>query len=81
MRSAKALNRVFITRVFRGLRSRGSGGLILCCTVVSRAAEPDGGIEVIQVRPNFYMIAGGGGNVGVQIRLRRRGAGGCGQRR
>jgi cyclase len=26
-----------------------------------------GGLEVLQLRPNFFMIAGGGGNVGVQI--------------
>jgi glyoxylase-like metal-dependent hydrolase (beta-lactamase superfamily II) len=33
-----------------------------------RAAELDtGGIDVVKVRNNFYMIAGGGGNVGVQI--------------
>ena len=33
-----------------------------------RAAEPDaGGLDVIQVRPNFYMIAGAGANIGVQI--------------
>jgi len=32
----------------------------------SRAAEPEG-LDVIQVRPNFYMIAGAGGNIGVQI--------------
>src|SRR5579863_9278670 len=36
--------------------------------VPSRAAEPDtGGIDVVQVRPNFYMLAGAGGNIGVQI--------------
>ena len=32
------------------------------------AAEPDtGGLDVVRVRPNFYMIAGAGGNIGVQI--------------
>src|SRR3970040_2324343 len=25
-----------------------------------------GGLEVLQLRPNFYMIAGAGGNIGVQ---------------
>ena len=35
---------------------------------LSQAAEPeDGGLDVVQVRPNFYMIAGAGGNIGVQI--------------
>jgi len=34
----------------------------------SRAAEPDnGGLDIVKVRPNFYMIAGAGGNIGVQI--------------
>ena len=32
----------------------------------SRAASADG-LEVLDVRPNFFMIAGAGGNVGVQV--------------
>ncbi len=33
-----------------------------------RAAEPDtADLDVVRVRPNFYMIAGAGGNIGVQI--------------
>jgi cyclase len=33
-----------------------------------RAAEPDnGGLEVVKARPNFYMIAGAGSNIGVSI--------------
>jgi len=32
----------------------------------SRAASTDG-LEVLEVRPNFFMIAGAGGNVGVQV--------------
>ena len=31
------------------------------------AAEADSGLDVIRVRPNFYMIAGAGGNIAVQI--------------
>lgn len=43
-------------------------GLVVCGTFSSRAAEPDsGGLDIVQVRPNFYMIAGAGGNIGVQI--------------
>jgi len=43
-------------------------GLVVCGTFSSRAAEPEnGGLDVVQVRPNFYMIAGAGGNIGVQI--------------
>ena len=29
--------------------------------------EESGGLEVLQLRPNFYMIAGAGGNIGVQV--------------
>jgi len=32
-----------------------------------RAAEPDSSLDVVKVRKNFYMIAGAGGNIGVQI--------------
>ncbi|HEY4363789.1 MAG TPA: hypothetical protein VGN17_22670 [Bryobacteraceae bacterium] len=43
-------------------------GLMLCGGFSSQAAESDnGGLDVIQVRPNFYMLAGAGGNIGVQI--------------
>jgi glyoxylase-like metal-dependent hydrolase (beta-lactamase superfamily II) len=43
-------------------------GLAVCGAVSSRAAELEtGGLDVVKVRPNFYMIAGGGGNIGVQI--------------
>src|SRR5207249_1307300 len=42
-------------------------GLVLCGAGAGWAAEPDGGLDVVQVRPNFYMIAGAGGNIGVQI--------------
>ena len=39
--------------------------LMMCGALSSQAAESD--LDVIQVRPNFYMIAGAGGNIGVQI--------------
>jgi glyoxylase-like metal-dependent hydrolase (beta-lactamase superfamily II) len=37
--------------------------------VPSQAAEAENGeqLDVVRVRPNFYMIAGAGGNIGVQI--------------
>ena len=36
--------------------------------VSGQAADADnGGIDVVQIRPNFYMIGGAGGNIGVQI--------------
>src|SRR3984893_11977304 len=42
-------------------------GLVVCSAVSSQAAEPGTGLDVVQVRPNFYMIAGAGGNINVQI--------------
>jgi cyclase len=43
-------------------------GLAVCGAFSVRAAELDGGgLDVVKVRPNFYMIAGAGGNIGVEI--------------
>jgi cyclase len=43
-------------------------GLMVYGVLSVRAAEPeDGGLDVVKVRKNFYMIAGAGGNIGVQI--------------
>ena len=40
----------------------------LAAGVSVQAAEPNtDGLDVVQVRPNFYMIAGAGGNIAVQI--------------
>src|ERR1700691_6313048 len=42
--------------------------LVLCGAVFGQTAGPEnGGLDVVRVRPNFYMIAGAGGNIGVQI--------------
>lgn len=42
--------------------------LLACGAISSPAAKEDnGGLDVVQVRPNFFMIAGAGGNIGVQI--------------
>src|SRR5579862_3326399 len=42
--------------------------LLDCATIPLHAADPDPtDLDVIRVRPNFYMIAGAGGNIGVQI--------------
>jgi glyoxylase-like metal-dependent hydrolase (beta-lactamase superfamily II) len=48
-------------------RTAAAIGLLLCSAGAGLAAEPDNGLEVVQVRPNFYMIAGAGGNIGVEI--------------
>jgi cyclase len=41
--------------------------LIVCCVAAVAAAQQTSELDVVQVRPNFYMIAGAGGNIGVQI--------------
>src|SRR5215831_17994805 len=42
--------------------------LLLCGAAATASAQQAGSdLDVIQVRPNFYMIAGAGGNIAVQI--------------
>ena len=67
MRSGKTVRRIFTERItHRALAS--AFVLAACSTVFSQAAKLENGeIDVVQVRPNFYMIAGAGGNIGVQI--------------
>ncbi len=43
------------------------GAIICSWTSTGRAQQNGGGIEVLQVRPNFYMLASPASNVGVQI--------------
>ena len=64
MRSSNTVNRTFRARTICWPAAT-LIGMALSGALVCMAAEPD--IEVIQVRPNFYMIAGGGSNVAVQI--------------
>jgi cyclase len=67
MRSRNTVRRSF-TNVITCWTVAAAFGLVVCSAVSSQAAEPDtGGLEVVRVRPNFYMIAGAGGNIGVQI--------------
>jgi cyclase len=42
-------------------------GLAVCAALAVKAAEPEDGLDTVRVRKNFYMIAGAGGNIGVQI--------------
>lgn len=67
MRSAKTVKRIFKNGTICWTVAAAFGWIV--CTAVSiQAAEPDnGGLDVVRVRPNFYMIAGAGGNIGVQI--------------
>jgi glyoxylase-like metal-dependent hydrolase (beta-lactamase superfamily II) len=42
--------------------------LLACAGLVSQAAaQENGGVDVVEVRPNFYMIGGAGANIGVQV--------------
>src|SRR5260370_14062012 len=67
MRSSRTVTRMLKNRITCWLVAAAIG-LALCSAGAGRAAEPDsGGLDVVQVRPNFYMIAGAGGNIGVQI--------------
>jgi cyclase len=67
MRSKNTLRRS-LTSVTTRWAVAAALGLMVCSAVSSPAAEPDtGGLDVVRVRPNFYMIAGAGGNIAVQI--------------
>jgi cyclase len=67
MRSGNTVRRI-LTNVITCWTVAAALGLVLCSAVPGHAAEPDtGGLDVVKVRPNFYMIAGAGGNIGVQI--------------
>ncbi len=52
--------------VFHGVAA--AVGALLAAAAFAGIGRAQGqGLEVLQVRPNFYMIAGAGGNVGVQV--------------
>jgi len=60
------MRRIFARRISAWMVAAALGGLT--GAVPARAAEPNSGdLDIIQVRPNFYMIAGAGGNISVQI--------------
>ena len=42
-------------------------GVALSVALSGRLTAQDGGLDVVKVRKNFYMLAGAGGNIGVQI--------------
>ena len=37
------------------------------CSVMTMAQSGGTALETVQLRPNFYMIGGAGGNIGVQV--------------
>jgi glyoxylase-like metal-dependent hydrolase (beta-lactamase superfamily II) len=61
-----ALRRV---KVSIGIRALAAGvGVTLCVSgVIALAQSNAAGLEVLQIRPNFYMIVGAGANIGAQI--------------
>jgi cyclase len=48
---------------------RKAGAIVIAAVAIGNlAAQSSGtGLEVLQLRPNFYLIAGAGGNIGVQV--------------
>ena len=66
MPSSKTMQRILTYRITRWTLA--AAFLVACSAIPSHAAEPENGeLDVVRVRPNFYMIAGAGGNIGVQI--------------
>jgi len=66
MRSGKTGKRIFTGGVTRWAVAAALG--LIGCGAAARAAEPASGeLDVVKVRPNFYMIAGAGANISVQI--------------
>jgi cyclase len=65
MRSGKKRKRILSAGTARWMLV---AAITLLASSASRAAEPESGdLDVVRVRPNFYMIAGAGGNIGVQL--------------
>jgi hypothetical protein len=44
-----------------------AGGNALAQSRPNTAFAPEGDLEVLQIRSNFYMVAGAGGNIAVQV--------------
>src|SRR5437870_12272242 len=41
--------------------------IVFGASTIAGGQQTSGGLDVVQVRPNFYMIAGAGGNIAVQV--------------
>jgi glyoxylase-like metal-dependent hydrolase (beta-lactamase superfamily II) len=44
-----------------------AAGVLVSANSLAAQHASDGNLEVLQLRPNFYMIAGAGGNIGFQV--------------
>ena len=40
---------------------------LVTAVMIGAQAPASGGLEVLRLRPNFYLLAGAGGNVAVQV--------------
>lgn len=56
-----------MTRPFRRIFGLAAACFVAICAVARTGAQTPRDLEVLQLRPNFFMIAGAGGNIGVQI--------------
>jgi glyoxylase-like metal-dependent hydrolase (beta-lactamase superfamily II) len=56
-----------MTRLFRRIFGLAAACFVAICAVARTGAQAPRDLEVLQLRPNFFMIAGAGGNIGVQI--------------
>lgn len=61
------MKRTFNSRMKRRVLGAALGLAACGAFSIPAAAQENGGVDVVKVRPNFYMIAGAGGNIGVQI--------------
>ena len=53
--------------LFSGFRISTVAAALVIFTALAAQRTPAANLEVLQLRPNFYMIAGAGGNVGFQV--------------
>src|ERR1039457_1973051 len=54
------------SRRFKGMIARAVACMVTMAGLMAQQT-PVANLEVLQVRPNFYMIAGAGGNIGFQV--------------
>jgi cyclase len=62
-RAAAAIAAAAVLAVAAGTGMTDATGVVRA----QQSTEEAGGLEVLQLRPNFYMIVGAGGNIGVQV--------------
>jgi glyoxylase-like metal-dependent hydrolase (beta-lactamase superfamily II) len=53
--------------LFSGSRAIVAAAFVTAAGLLAQQPAPGTNLEVLQLRPNFYMIAGAGGNVGFQV--------------